>query len=377
MMDIRQARIRQVRTARGISQAELANRCGISRQAICAIEAGHYQPGVMVAVNLARELGETVESLFGENDGRECTAIEATWMGRELTPPDGPSCRVALARIGGRVVAVPQPIAGLALLPASGTVERIKGKIAAIQTFRSPSEIDATLLLAGCDPSAAILMDWMARNGSRVGVVTLPCSSGKSLAALADGSAHVAGVHLRDSQGGEYNLEPVRRAAGRRRMVLFNFASWEVGLVTAKCGLRKLSEFAEIARSDVKIVNREKGSGARQALDEALAEAGLSPKQVRGYEDEVRGHLEVAAAVAAGHADTGVTIRVAAEAYGLGFIPLREERYDLAIPETELESAPVQRMLEALNSRRFAQEVAQLCAYDTTRMGEELARIGC
>ena len=47
----------------------------------------------------------------------------------------------------------------------------------------------------------------------------------------------------------------------------------------------------------------------------------------------------------------------------------------LAIPETELESAPVSRMLDALNSRRFAREVAQLCAYDTTRMGDELARI--
>lgn len=237
----------------------------------------------MVAVNLARELGEKVESLFGENDGRECTAIDAAWMGRDPAPSDGASCRVALARIGGRVVAVPQPIAGLALLPASGTVERIKGKCAVVQTFRSPSEIDGTLLLAGCDPSAAILMDWMARNGSRVGVVTLPCSSGKSLAALADCSVRVAGVHLRDPRGGEYNLAPVRRAVSRRRIVLFNFASWEVGLVMAKCGPRKLSEFAEIARPDVKIVNREKGSGARQALDEALAEAGLSPEQINGY----------------------------------------------------------------------------------------------
>jgi putative molybdopterin biosynthesis protein len=331
----------------------------------------------MVAVNLARELGETVEELFGGNDGREATAIDAAWMGKYPAPIDGALCRVALARIGGKVVAVPQPIASLALLPASGTVERIKGKSAVVQTFRSPSEIDGTLLLAGCDPSAAILMDWMTRNGSRIGVVTLPCSSGKSLAALADGSVHAAGVHLRDPRGGEYNLEPVRRAVGRRRIVLFNFASWEVGLVTAKDGSRKLNEFAEIARPDVKIVNREKGSGARQALDEALTEAGLSPKQITGYENEVRAHLEVAAAVAAGQAETGITIRVAAEAYGLGFIPLREERYDLAIPEIELESVPVKRMLDALNSRRFAQEVAQLCAYDTTRMGEELARIGC
>jgi molybdate-binding protein len=63
--------------------------------------------------------------------------------------------------------------------------------------------------------------------------------------------------------------------------------------------------------------------------------------------------------------------------YGLGFISLREERYDLAIPEPELEAVPVRRMLDALSSRRFAREMAQLGAYDTTRMDESLARIEC
>src|SRR5580658_6668352 len=116
-------RISRLRTARSMSQAELAKRCGISRQALGAIEAGLYQPGVMVAVNLARELGETVESLFADNRGHECREIDAAWMGKELTPIDIGRCRVALARIGGKLVAVPQPVASLALLPASGTVE--------------------------------------------------------------------------------------------------------------------------------------------------------------------------------------------------------------------------------------------------------------
>ena len=191
------------------------------------------------------------------------------------------------------------------------------------------------------------------------------------------GAAHSAGVHLRDDEAGGYNLEPVRRTVGNRRVVILNFAGWEVGLGTAKGGPAKISELAEVARPNIRIVNREIGSGARQAFDEALAEAGISFEQLNGYEDEVSGHLEVAASVAAGRAATGVTIRVAAEAFGLGFIPLREERYDLVIPKDELESTPVRRMIDLLNSRRFAQEIAQLCAYDTSRMGEEIARINC
>ena len=244
-------------------------------------------------------------------------------------------------------------------------------------TFHSGAEIDSTLLLAGCDPAVAILIEWMARTGSRVGVVALPCSSGKALASLAEGSVHAAGVHLRDPKSGDYNFAPVRRAIGRRRMRLVNFARWEVGLVTSQGNPRGIRNFCDLVRPDVRIVNRDRGSGARQVLDEALAEASLNPEVIAGYRYEVGGHLDVAAAVHAGYADAGVTIRVAAEAYGLSFIPLREERYDLAIPETELQRRPVMRMLEVLNSRRFACEMAQLCAYDTTRMGEELSRIDC
>jgi DNA-binding XRE family transcriptional regulator len=60
---------------------ELARRCGISRQALGAIEAGLSRPGVTVAIRLAQELGETVERLFGDSGAHECAAIKAQWMG--------------------------------------------------------------------------------------------------------------------------------------------------------------------------------------------------------------------------------------------------------------------------------------------------------
>ncbi len=91
---------------------------------------------------------------------------------------------------------------------------------------------------------------------------------------------------------------------------------------------------------------------------------------IAGYEVEAGGHLDVASAIAAGLADVGVTIRLGADAFGLHFIPYRDERYDLVIMETEVESAPIKAMLDALNSRRFAREVSQLCAYDTSQMGQ-------
>ncbi|MBV8056237.1 MAG: helix-turn-helix domain-containing protein, partial [Deltaproteobacteria bacterium] len=261
--------IRRLRRDRGVSQVELARRTGISRQALGAIEAGIYQPSVSVALSLARELGETVEGLFGESDEPKSNEINAAWPRREVLSKDGPLRRVALGRVGGRLVAVPQRAAHLALLPAAGTVERLAGSRAAVSTFHSEQEIDSTLLLAGCDPAVAILAEWMARTGWRVGVVALPYSSGKALASLAEGSVHAAGVHLRDPKSGEYNFAPVRRAIGRRRMRLVNFARWEVGLVTRWGNPRGIRNFSDLARPDLKIINRDRGSGARQVLDEA------------------------------------------------------------------------------------------------------------
>ncbi len=367
--------LRRRRIALGISQVELARRTGISRQALGAIEAGVYQPSVGVALSLARELGETVETLFGDQHEHDRKRIEASWLAPAPPPNSASPCRVALARIAGKIIAVPQPPARLWLSTVAGTIDRVGRNRAAVSTYWSQAEIDSTLLIAGCDPAVAMLADWLARRRSPVIVVAQRCSSSKALAALVNGSAHVAGVHLRDRKSGEYNFNFVRDAVGHRPSVLINFARWELGLAVAPGNPLKLQGLADLARPRLRIVNRESGSGSRAALDEGLSELGLKSERILGYERELPGHLEIAAAIASGEADAGVTIRLAAEASGLAFIPLREERYDLVIFESECELAPVKAMLEALSSGRFAHEVNQLCAYGTDHMGKVLAHI--
>jgi putative molybdopterin biosynthesis protein len=367
--------LRRAREARGLTQIELARRAGVSRQALGALEAGTYQPGVAVAIALARELGHSVESLFGDSGQAASNRIEVDWTGDEPPRRTALPSRVALARIGGKVVAVAQPAAHLTLPPAAGMLERTQRKRAQVDTFRTPQEIDSTLLVAGCDPAVTILADWLARHRAPVSAIALPCSSSDALAGLIAGRTHAAGVHLKDPGSNEYNLAPTRTVLGRRPAMVVGFARWELGLATAPGNRLGIRGVADLARPDVRLVNREVGAGARAFLDEALAELSIPATRVDGYDREVGGHLEVAAAVAAGHADAGVTIRLAADTYGLPFVLMREERYDLVILERDLEALPIKAMLEALNSQRFAREVSQFCAYDTAQMGRTVARI--
>ena len=366
--------VRTARRARNLSQGELAKRAGISRQALGAVESSTYQPNVSVALAIARELGTTVEALFGDNRS-EIRHVRARWGSDGGVTNGTKAARVALGRVGGKLIAHPQAPVHLALAPAAGMMEHASRGNADVASFRTDDEIEATLLIAGCDPAAALLTEWLARRRSPVSPVVLSCSSGKAIHELLDGRAHIAGAHLRDPKSGDFNCGAAVRGLKRHPAVLVNFARWELGLATAAGNPLKLRGFEDLAREHLRIANRELGSGARAALDEAIGQLGISAESIEGYRREFAGHLEVAAAIATGQADLGVTIRVAAEVYGLGFVPLREERYDLVILKRDLESTPVKAILDALNSRGLAREVAQFCGYDTSQMGSILAHL--
>ncbi len=360
--------LKRIRLARGLSQSELARRAGISRQALNAIETGLYQPGVQVALKLANELGESVEGLFG---AREEPILAAAWADDDAARA---GTHVALARVGGRLVALHQPPVDLRIVPAAGVLEAAHGRRVTVSALRTSEEIDATIVIAGCDPAVTILSDWLRRHRAPVTIVALTRSSRAALTAMLKGRAHIAGVHLRDPRSGAFNDSMALKVGAGHKLALVNFARWELGIATAPENPLGLRGWQDLARPGLCIVNRELGAGARMALDEALVELGLEADRIAGYTRELRGHLEVAGAIAGGEADCGVTIRVAAEAHGLGFIALREERYDLAMPEAVLSLAPVRIMMEALNSERLRSELAALCAYNTSQTGQLMTR---
>jgi putative molybdopterin biosynthesis protein len=122
-------------------------------------------------------------------------------------------------------------------------------------------------------------------------------------------------------------------------------------------------------------VNREPGSEARRVLDRELARLGIGAAQISGYATQATGHLQVAASIAAGLADAGVASEPAALAFGLAFVPLAAEHFDLVIPADQAGCREVQGLLKVLSSRWLLDQLASLPGYDPARCGEHVASL--
>jgi len=184
--------------------------------------------------------------------------------------------------------------------------------------------------------------------------------------AVKRGEADIAGTHLLDEDG-IYNIGTIRKL-GIRDAVLVKGYLREQGFIVARGNPKKIAGFEDLIREDVRMINRNKGSGTRLLLDINLnclaGKIGLSfdelTKRIEGYEVEAKTHDAVASAVATGKADVGIGIKSVANLYGLDFIPLRSEEYDFLIPKDRLEKEPIKMFLKILKSREFSRELERV-----------------
>ena len=314
-----ESHVRSKRIAAGLNQAELAQRAGLTRQAVSAIEAGHYVPNTAVALRLSRALGCPVEDLFALPDQPQ--RIEAELLG--LPPASSPG-RVQLARVGSRMLA--RPLTGISgtITTADGVLTQpvmARGGTTPIDLLVDPRVIENTAVVAGCDPSLALIGVHLTRRYPSYRLLWIQGGSLTALRALGRGEVHAAGTHLRDPETGEENVPYVRRELAGQRMTVVTLSRWQQGLIVASGNPKGIHEVADLLRSDITIVNRDPGSGGRSLLDARLIAAGGIPNDVIGYDRELPSHMAVAEAIAAGLADVGPGIEAAARAFGSGFHP--------------------------------------------------------
>ncbi len=364
--------LRAIRSERALSVVELAIEAGVARQTIYAIENGSFVPNTLVALKLARALDVSVEDLFSLQE----KAVVPTHVRAELlaNTPELPFERelVRVIRPGIERIAVPAQAAFSYLPPTDGVVESRSGRkltVAASEAFAAgQGKQPAPVLVAGCDPALSLLSE-LARS-QNVHLIPIPASSRQALKWLSDGKVHIAGSHLLDRASGQYNIPAIRDTFPKAAVKALTFAEWETGLVTKPGNPKKLLSVADLASRKVGIVNREKGSGARVQLDSALRSAGIPVSKVHGYERIAYGHLPAALCVATGWADCCIATRSAALCFGLHFVPLRMERFDLVFIAQWIRTKSGEALANLLNRFSLRQELAKFAAYQTTHTGE-------
>lgn len=327
-------KLRGLREALGLTQAELAARAGVSRQMVGAVEAGRHLPRVDAAAALARTLGTTIESLL------EPGTAEALGVLDGPAEDHGP---VRLGRVGDHLVFAPTPTGGDSWARADG--------------FLRPDGVELLpgarrgAVVVGCDPAIGLAARLVSDRGTTP-VLAVTASTRAALDALAAGRTHAAVVHAVE---GALPEPPV--AVHRRHL-----ARWQVGLAASRDMPRGWWREALTGRR--RVVQREPGAGSQAAFERALAEAG----DARPGGPRARGHLD-AANLARTAGLVAVTIEPAARAAGLVFWPLEVHVAQVWVG-AEWTSEPGMAMLgEEIASAAFQRQLGAVGGYDLAGCG--------
>jgi putative molybdopterin biosynthesis protein len=361
-----------IRKRRGIGPSDLARKVGVSRQTIHAIETGEYVPNTEVALRLAQELEVTVDDLFSlpKEFEKSSEALTVEYVS-DAPPVKGQPVR--LCKVGSRWMGVPVSASPYYLPEADGVVassRRAQGR-ADLVVFAKDEADQKRLVLAGCDPASRLLTN-MVEKISGVDIVCAAASSRLALSWLKEAKVHIAGSHLEDAKTGEFNLPFIKREFPDGDFSVVTFARWEAGLVVPFGNPKRLLSIEELVRKSIRFVNREPGSGSRALLDQLLDKAGIESTKVRGYDRIAHGHLSAAYTVASGEADCCLATRSAARAFGLDFIPLHSERYDLVMRRGTLALPAAQAFLDVLQRSMLRRKLEALAGYDTSQTGAVL-----
>ena len=289
--------------------------------------------------------------------------------------------RVKLGSVAGSFVATPVTRGAgalMSLVRADGVIrvpaesEGIgAGQDVSVELFRSQGDIENTVVCIGSHDNALDLLgNFLKKEHPAFSLSSAHVGSMGGLLALKRGEAHLAGTHLLDEETGEYNISYINKLLPGIPLVLVNLVHRTQGFVLPRGNPKGIRGFADLARKDIVFVNRQPGAGTRLLTDMYLKKFNIDPKDVNGYIHEEHTHMAVAAAVLSGAADTGIAVLSAAQALDLDFLPVAQERYDLAIPQRFHDTPMLQALLGVIrHNRQFRDRLTAMGGYDVSDMG--------
>ena len=289
--------------------------------------------------------------------------------------------RVRMGYVGDRLMASPlNRGSGVvsSFMKADGILEVPQG----LEGYEAGTEVSVRLLcpveklkntvvvIGSHDPLLDELGDMLHVADGNVYMSSSHVGSMGGIMAIRRGEAHAAGCHLLDTASGEYNLAFVRKYFPRGGVKLVRCVGRQQGLMVAKGNPLDIQKFSDIAKTGVRYVNRQKGSGTRILTDYLCKQENLNTDAIYGYDREELTHTSVAVQIASGSADAGMGIYSAAKLYDLDFIPICIEEYDLLIPDHAWDSPQVRQMIETMKTEAFREKILNLGGYTVEKSGE-------
>ena len=244
------------------------------------------------------------------------------------------------------------------------------GERAHVRLLKPIDRIARTVRIIGShDPLIDEAADELRRVDIRSYVSSAHVGSMGAILALGRGEGQFGGVHLLDETDGSYNVSYIEKYIPNGGVALIECVRRTQGLIVQKGNPLGIRTVDDLVKPGVRYANRQKGAGTRILFDYLLKQAGISAKQIEGYTREELTHTAVAAQIAAGSADCGLGIFSAAKMYGLDFIPVCEETYDLLASLTALENPQVRAFLRVLASESFLRRLDALGGYTYDKPG--------
>lgn len=288
--------------------------------------------------------------------------------------------RVRLGQVGGRLVAAPLARgSGMvsSFLKADGILEIPQGSEGleagtevSVRLLRPARELEHTLVAIGShDPLLDELADLLHQADPSAYMSSSHVGSMGGLMAIRRRETHMAGCHLLNEADGTYNTAILEKQFPKGGVYQVECVGRTQGLMVAPGNPLSLTGFRDISQPGIRYVNRQKGSGTRILADYLCRKEGVDPAGVYGYDREEFTHTAVAAQIAGGTADAGMGILSAAKIYGLDFLPVCVEQYDLIIPDYAWDTPVVRRVLEILASPAFRARLEKLGGYTLAQPG--------
>jgi putative molybdopterin biosynthesis protein len=210
------------------------------------------------------------------------------------------------------------------------------------------------------------LLEWALR-ASNSQLATWCDGSSDGLERLGRATCVAAGIHFHDENEADPNIGRIQAYLGGEPIVLMEWAKRTQGLVVAKSAVEEIRGVADL--SGKRVIQRQAGAGSQALLLKMLKEANLSPADIKIAGNPALNETDVAQAVANGHADAGLAIEAVARQYGMGFVPLVIERFDLVFWRRDWFEQPLQRLHAFTSTSKFRAQAEEFGGYDLSGHG--------